>query len=166
MGSGALCTSQYEATLFHVATLVAFFRAFQVSELVASSKKNSSGTVMKLTHLSLAHNKTYIVVWQSKTDQCQRGTLVEFGSWFDPELCPVRVLNESLKHRERGPGMVFQQSDGSPLMKHQSWAVTSHTLAKTGLAGQRFRTHLFHISAALTAAVMGYPVSGTRRVFR
>lgn len=60
--------SAYEATLFAATFSLAFFGAFRISELVARSKLDSSGTALNRKDASLAGNTLTVVLRRSKTD--------------------------------------------------------------------------------------------------
>lgn len=153
---GAVCNSEYEAALFHAAALIAFFGALRVSELVASSKRDTSDRALHLDDVILGTNTILIKIRRSKTDQAGQGKQVQLHGCDDPKLCPIKALASFLEVRGQEAGFLFIHSDGSPLTKYQFWVVTSKALASLGLQGVQFGTHSFRIGAASTAAAMGY----------
>lgn len=163
---GEICSSVFEAVLFHAAALVAFFGAFRISELVAQAKSDTSGRALQVQDVELSAVRASIALRRSKTDQQQRGVVVKLGTCAEKELCPVSALAAYLAVRGRRAGLLFQHQDGSPLTKHQFWSVTARALEKLGLAGKRFCTHSFRIGAASTAAAMGYPAQDIQRLGR
>lgn len=48
-----VCSSAYQATLFHAAALVTFFTALRVSELIISSRRDSSCWALVLSDIQL-----------------------------------------------------------------------------------------------------------------
>lgn len=78
-------------------------------------------------------------------------------------LCSVAILSEYLGISGDGKDPLFVHANGTPLTKHQFWAVTSRALGAISLSGQRFCTHSFQIGAASTAAGMGYQAQDIQR---
>lgn len=95
----------------------------------------------------------------SKTDQFYRGNIIKLGFCSLGDLCPVLALQKYVSVCGPTPGLLFRHMDGTPLTRHQFWAVTSKALSFLGLAHFRFGTHSFRIGAASTAASLGYPAS-------
>lgn len=85
-----VCSLSFERILFRVAFLLAFFGAFQVSELVSPSRSVSGGLMFGDVHCSALFLRIWI--WRSKTDQTGRGVQVELLWGSDTELCPVSVI--------------------------------------------------------------------------
>ncbi|XP_054850121.1 vomeronasal type-2 receptor 26-like [Eublepharis macularius] len=71
-----VCSSPYEATLFHAAALTAFFGALRVSELVAQSGRDSSGRALMAGDLKFEGKAVALTVVPSSTcvKSCQPGS--------------------------------------------------------------------------------------------
>ncbi|XP_060100330.1 integrase/recombinase xerD homolog [Heteronotia binoei] len=158
--------SEFEALLFQAAAMAAFFGALRVSELVVSSRNDSSGRALLMGDVKIVGDCVTIRVRRSKTDQRHKGVTITLGSCHVSEICPVLALKGYISVRGDDPGPFFRHEDGSPLTKFQFWSVTSQALVKLGLSGFRFGTHSFRIGAASTAAAMGYPGPAIQHVGR
>ena len=66
------------------------------------------------------------------------------------------TVSEIVQLRGNVGGDLFCQKDGLPLTQYQFWTVTSQGVKKAGIVGWKFGTHSFRISAASTAAALGY----------
>ncbi|KAJ7315832.1 hypothetical protein JRQ81_001994, partial [Phrynocephalus forsythii] len=64
-----ICTDQFEALLLHASSLVAFFAALRVSDLVAHSKTDNSWVALQWPNLILEQDHATLVLCKSKTDQ-------------------------------------------------------------------------------------------------
>lgn len=87
-----VCTSEYERILFHAASLTAFFEALRISELVASSKADTSGKALCKDDISVSDGQAQILIWSSKTGQSGKRKSLILESCGVAELCPVRAL--------------------------------------------------------------------------
>lgn len=152
----SVCSSPYEGVLFHAASLLAFFGVLRVSELVPGSRNDRSDRALRLENVQFSGDSMGVWICWSKTDQRQRGVLLNLGPSGFRDLCPVLALREYLVLCGPSPGVLFCHVDGSPLTRFHFWAVTKHALAALGLQWVQFGTHSFQIGAASTAAVMGY----------
>lgn len=93
MAWGTMCTSTYEGCLFHAASLLVFFGALRVSELVVSSKNVTSGLALVVGHVNLQANRMVIIIQASKMDQRGKGRSVELGACGDKKLGPVMAVS-------------------------------------------------------------------------
>ncbi|XP_060089026.1 integrase/recombinase xerD homolog [Heteronotia binoei] len=162
----AICSSTFEAALFHAASLVAFFGALRISELVMQSKTDFSMWALQAGDVKIDQGQVVLTIRRSKTDQWRKGSVITLGQCTVHELCPVRAVRCYVRFRGLGDGPLFRHEDGSPLTKYQFWAVTSRALAAIGLKGVKFGTHSFRIGAASTAASMGYTPASIQRIGR
>lgn len=151
-----VCTSPYEAVLFHAAALVAFFGALRISELVAQSKSDQSTWALLAQDVRFAGGQVILTIRGSKTAQRQVRTTLTLSTCGDQQLCPVVALQNYMGTRGWAVGFLFRHQDGTSLTKHQFWAITSRVLTRLDLAGVKFGTHSFTISAASTALVLDY----------
>lgn len=161
-----VCTSPFEQRLFHAAALLAFWGALHVGELVAGSKRDTTGRALKVGDISLGNGRVTVTICFSKTDQAGKGRFLVLELCGDVELCPVLALQRYLEVRGQSAGFLFQHSDGSLLTKYHFWAITERALEALGLKGMRFATHSFRIGAASMAAAMGYSVPSIQGIGR
>lgn len=63
-----VCTSLYEASLFHAAELLAFFAALRVSELVVVSKADTLDRALLLSDIQVTEQKLLVCIRRSKMD--------------------------------------------------------------------------------------------------
>lgn len=61
-----VCLSAFEATLFRAAFSLAFFRAFQMSELEARSRDDISGRMLAVSNISIKRSELHIQLRRSK----------------------------------------------------------------------------------------------------
>ncbi|KAJ7332422.1 hypothetical protein JRQ81_014602 [Phrynocephalus forsythii] len=151
-----ICRDNYETSLLRAASLVAFFGAFRISELVAAGKRDASRLALQWVDFHQRQGKVVFLVRRSKTDQRARGQRVELGTCTREDVCPVRAMVEYVALRGEGDGPLFRHADGGPLTKFQFWSLTQRALEKLGLEGMKFGTHSFRIGVASTAAALGY----------
>ncbi|XP_078242407.1 integrase/recombinase xerD homolog isoform X1 [Pogona vitticeps] len=161
-----LCKDQYESALFKAATLVAFFGALRVSELVAMGRADTSCMALQLKDVLLQDGLLRIMVRRSKVDQSGKGKQLVLGKCSIRSICPVKAVQEFLEIRGQLPGYLFSHSDGSPLTKYQFWKVTDMALERVGVTGMKFGTHSFRIGAASTAAALGYSTDQIKQLGR
>ncbi|KAJ7329210.1 hypothetical protein JRQ81_015384 [Phrynocephalus forsythii] len=64
-----VCSTSYEVALFQAATLVAFFAALRVSELLAQSKTDNSLYALLWSDMALEQDQVFLHIRRSKTDQ-------------------------------------------------------------------------------------------------
>ncbi|XP_067323426.1 integrase/recombinase xerD homolog isoform X2 [Anolis sagrei] len=162
----SVCSSPYEAALFHAASLTAFFGALRVSELVVGSKADKSDRALHWSDINLTPTQLQIVIRKSKTDQKAKGSVLKLSMCSDEELCPIRAMTTYVGHRGNKPGPLFIHGDGAPLTKYQFWTVTSKALEALGIKGQKFGTHSFRIGAASAAAAIGYDAAKIKALGR
>lgn len=77
----SVCSSSFEGSLFHAASLLAFFGALRVSELVLTSKNDLLGRALSFQDLQFVGDAFVVNVWHSKTaggKRCQ----VDVGPLF------------------------------------------------------------------------------------
>lgn len=68
-----ICTSPFEAILFHAAALVAFFGMLQVGELMAKSKQDTSDRPLNVDDVHLFPQMVQFRLHYLKTDQKGKG---------------------------------------------------------------------------------------------
>ncbi|KAJ7331886.1 hypothetical protein JRQ81_014066 [Phrynocephalus forsythii] len=127
------CWSSYEARLFRCAFTLAFFGAFRVGELVASSRKEK-GHSLALEDLIFTPGALIIRLRSSKIDQRAKESHVILKKQGDTQLCPIKAAHKYLAHRGELPGPLLQHANGIPLTHYQfagvmqkpfSWWVTN-----------------------------------------
>ena len=64
-----LCRDEYEASLFQAATLVTFWGAFRISEVIAGGKSDRSHVALQLSDVQLMVGKVSLHICKSKVDQ-------------------------------------------------------------------------------------------------
>ena len=163
---GSLCRDDYERALFKVASLIAFFGAFRVSELVAAGKEDRSGLALQQRDVLLGDNGLELFIRRSKTDQAGKGKCLVLGQCSIGGICPVRAARAYMEMRGQKEGYFLRHGDKSPLTKYQFWRLTDMALQKVGVQGLHFGTHSFRIGAASTAAALGYSPEEIRRIGR
>lgn len=161
---GRECVSAYEVLLFKAAFTLAFFGAFRISELVASSGKAVDG--LRFHDVEVAAEGLVCWLRRSKTDQLGRGRKVVLFRLQDSEVCPVRCLEEFFAVRQRdGVGLLIHR-DGRSLSRYQFLAVFRKCLRSMGLSEREFCTHSFRIGAATEAARWGLGDEVIKRIGR
>lgn len=161
-----ICANEYEVSLFRAASLLAFFGAFRIGELVAACKTDESRAALQLSDVVWSPEKLSVWVRRSKTDQVGQGALIELGVCSIKSLCPVGAMRSYLDLRGESKGYLFCHRDGFPLTKFQFWKITGLALDRVGLSGLRFGTHSFRIGAASTAAALGYGPDAIKKLGR
>lgn len=161
-----LCVSFWEVQLFSVATLVAFFGAFRISELLVASRTDGRCRALAISDVALFDGRVVLTVRQSKTDQRCVGQRVHLYTCSDARLCPVQALShwKSLLGDRKGP--LFQHESGLPLTQYQFWAVLRKALRAAGLPERDYGTHSFRIGAASAAAELGFGSHELQRLGR
>ena len=162
----SLCRSEYERALFRVASLLAFFGALRVSELVAAGKEDKSRVALQLRDVFLGEDSLEVFIRRSKTDQVGKGRRLVLRRCSVENLCPVRAAKVYMEQRGLEEGYFLMHADTSPLTKYQFWRMTDLALQKVGVQGLRFGTHSFRIGAASTAAALGYSPEEIKRLGR
>lgn len=152
--------------LFQVASLIAFFGALRVSELVATGKEDKSGLALQQRDVLLGDNRLELFIRRSKTDQVGKGKRLVLGQCSIVSICPVRAARVYMEKRGQDEGYFLRHVDKSPLTKYQFWRMTDGALQKVGVQGLRFGTHSFWIGAASTAAALGYSPEEIRNIGR
>ena len=161
-----LCRDEYEISLFHAASLIAFFGALRISELVAQGKADKVRAALQWGDVKVQGARVELLIRRSKADQRGKGRQLVLGLCSNKSICPVRAVNTYLEYRGSEPGYFFQHADKSPLTKYQFWKLTGLALQAVGIRGARFGTHSFRIGAASTAAAMGYSTQDIKRLGR
>lgn len=93
--------------MFHAASLIAFFAALRISELVASSKTDKSGRALDLGDVSVHDSQVHILIRTSKTDQAGKGRSLVLEACGEADLCPVRAMSQFLSVPKEGGGVVL-----------------------------------------------------------
>ena len=108
-----ICSTSYEATLFSVASSLAFYAFLRIGEFTLSNG-NSRDTIISRSDVQLSQNTIKLLIRSSKTDQYKQGTCIEMFSVSD-QTCPVHWTREFLEIRPVIPGPFFCHRDGTPL---------------------------------------------------
>lgn len=82
--------------MFGVATLVAFFGACRIGELLVQSYWDKRNSALLVSDIVLASGMACLIVCLSKTDQRGVGHKVILHRSLDARLCPVQPLEEWL----------------------------------------------------------------------
>lgn len=93
--------------MFRAATLLAFFGAFRISELVATSKSDTSRVALQITDVLLRPEHLHITVRRSKAYQRGLGAVVQLDRCSQEALCPVEVMQEYMRQRGEAKGYLF-----------------------------------------------------------
>ncbi len=154
-----VCTSSYEARLFHAMFTMAFFGFMRVSEITA----NSSSAVQDALEIGdtqfqdLNNALTLcITLRRSKTNQNGPPQLITIPAQVCSSICPVKANQSYLNIRPSGASPMFCHYDKSPVTRAQFNAVLHKALDFAGVQG-KFGSHSFRIGAATTAAMQGVP---------
>ena len=158
--------SDHEASLFKAAFCLAFFGAFRISELVASSKTDGSLRALCLRDVNMHGGILSITLRKSKTDQMGRGREIVLRPLDPPAYCPVTLTASYLLLRPHGDGYLLLHADNSPLTKHQFGSVLKRVLMLSGNNGRKYSTHSFRIGAASAAHAVGLPAESIKRLGR
>ncbi|XP_060110783.1 vomeronasal type-2 receptor 26-like [Heteronotia binoei] len=89
--------SAYEEALFHSASLMAFFGAFRVSELVTLSRNDVSTRALQFRDVTLFSDRVEFRVRRSKTDKKQHGCTVKIGTCAECVSEPSRWPEATLE---------------------------------------------------------------------
>ena len=166
----SVCKSNFEATLFRAAFLLAYFGFLRVGEYACASQKCDGSHVLSVQDISFDQACMYVRIRFSKTDQRGNSTLIrieEMGDTVDLSMCPVRALRQYLAIRPKTAGLpLFLHFDSEVLTKHQVNRVLKLCVSVLGLATQDFSPHSFRIGAATSAAMQGVQEEAIKRMGR
>lgn len=84
-----ICASYYEASLFHTASLLAFFGALQHQQAFGSGLFYKSQKALSLKYVFLSEFRLQMQVRSSETDQSRKGIWISLEACKDAELSPV-----------------------------------------------------------------------------
>ncbi|XP_069840994.1 integrase/recombinase xerD homolog [Dendropsophus ebraccatus] len=159
-----ICRSPYEAALFRLAFVFAFFGALRIGELVAPSGSKLGGLLR--TDVEVYPGRVEFWVRKSKTDQAGAGRKVVLGQLSGSGVCPVRCLESYLRVRLDGALPLLCHADGSYLSRYQFTAIFRRGLSFLGLDPSRFAPHSFRIGAATEAASWGLGAEVVKKIGR
>lgn len=155
-----VCVSSYEAQLFRLAYSLAFFGAFQISELIPSSKSDTKGG-LNMREVVVAGDLLKIRVRRSKTDPLGKGVWIQLRAVKGADYCPVALMGTFMQMRSGwGDNRLLLHADGTPLTRFQFTRLCKLALALLG------EEHSFCIGAATTAATLGFSPDTIKRVGR
>lgn len=161
-----VCGSPYETQLLRLAYSLAFFGAFQISELVPSSKRDSRGGV-SMREVVVAEELLQIKVRRSKTDPLGKGVWLHLRAVRGADYCPVALMGIFLRLRPTwGDTRLLLHADSTPLTRFQFTRLCKRSLALLGEETTHFTSHSFRIGAATTAASLGLSPETIKRVGR
>ncbi|XP_053144071.1 uncharacterized protein LOC128347973 isoform X1 [Hemicordylus capensis] len=150
-----ICFSNFEVRLLRASCLVAFFGALRISELVASSRSDTSARALQWGDARVERDKVELRLRRAKTDQKGKGATITLAEGTDEGLCPVRAMRDYMAVRGEGEGQLFRHADATPLTRFQFWALVKEALRRAGLDPRVYGTHSFRIGAASSAAAAG-----------
>lgn len=154
----AICNSEYEATLFRSAFLLAFFGFLRIGEFTCPKKIGSFPRVLSVLDVRVVDSKPKVLevtIRYSKTDQLGSAVkLVLEGSTY-LHLCPVKAMHEYLGCRPGLSGPLFVHFGGEPLTTFQFTHILKKGVKQLGLNPEFFSPHSFRIGAATAAAMAG-----------
>ena len=97
-----LCRDDYETVLFKVASLLTFFGALRISEVVATGKGDTSKLVLQWQNVRLVAGSIQIHIRRSKADQRCKGVYLTVGCCHVEDVCPVKAITSYLRIGEPG----------------------------------------------------------------
>ncbi|XP_075460190.1 uncharacterized protein LOC142496953 [Ascaphus truei] len=159
-----VCSSSFEAVLFKVTFIIAFFAALRAGELVCVSKKGGGG--LQRADVSLGEGLVRLLVRRSKTDQKGKGAWILLKGLPGSVVCPAKALDDYLAIRPEQGGPLLVHQNGGALSRFQYLRVFRMCLKQQGLEGGQYGTHSFRIGAASEAARVGLAVAKIRRIGR
>lgn len=159
-----ICSSPFEERLFRAAFALAFFGAFRISELVASSRSVVGGLLRG--DVCFADGGVVCFLRHSKTDQLGRGKRVFLYRLPGSSVCPVQCVGEFLEVRPEGQLGLLVHQDGRSLSRFQFLAVFRRCLSELGIPARSYCTHSFRIGAATEAARWGLSDEVIKRIGR
>ena len=165
-----VCTNQYEALLFRVAFLLAFFGFLRVGELTASTRHGISPLRRSdvTLHQTSSGGVVNLNIRFSKTDRYGRGCVISIPAVSAGEfsLCPVHATSQFLNVCPQHFSHFLSHFDGSPVTRSQFTAVLRRALRFVGIYDTRYTSHSFRIGAATAAAMAGIPDDEIQRMGR
>ena len=105
--------------LLKTASLLTFFSALRVSEVVASGKGDSTRVALQWHDMRLDGELVRIHIPRSKLDQHGRSANLSLATCSIDYLCSVKATHAYLGLRGEEQGYFFIHKDGLPLMKYQ-----------------------------------------------
>ena len=165
----SVCVSHFEALLFRVAFLLAFFGFMRVGELTAPTR--SANSPLRRCDVTLRHlpsgNVVELHVRFSKTDQYGNGCVICIPTVSNGGiLCPVRAASQYLRDSPHHHIHFLSHFDGTPMTRSQFTAILKRSLAFVGIQDSRYTSHSFRIGAATSAAMAGIPEHEIQRMGR
>ena len=103
----SICRDTFEVALFRAASLLTFFGALRISEVVAAGKGNASTLALQWHDVMLEEDSVRIHICQSKADQRGKGENLMLGPCSIEILCPVKAIGAYLKVRGHGHDYFF-----------------------------------------------------------
>ena len=151
----AVCSSNYEATLFSAIFSMAYFGLFRVGELVVNSSSNLNHAVDILNVRMQEHdNVLEVLLSHSKTDQKGKGTVIALPAVNTP-VCPVVSMKAYMSLRPEQSGPLFIHFSGTPVSRFQFASVLKKALHFLNVQNDCYKSHSFRIGAASCAASKG-----------
>lgn len=160
-GTKIICLSDYEATLFEAAMVLAFYAFLRVSEFTALSKNKISDRALQIGDVRFVpaqvhgEGHMHVTIRYSKTDQRGRSTTLIIPEARETDVCPVRALKRYIDMRTPGEGQLFWHFDRSPLTRFQFSSVLKRALEVKGVLNVGFTSHSLRIGACTHFAMLG-----------
>lgn len=155
----AVCSSQYEATLFTAAFSLAYFGLLRVGEFTTANKSSLSHC-LKLHNITVHSHQSHLrlTIPHSKTDQTGKSSTLIIPRESERALCPIRAIADfgNIRPRSAPTAPFFIHADSKPLTRYQFNSVLQKALATIGHQGH-FSTHSFRIGRATDLALQGVP---------
>ncbi|KAM4036363.1 uncharacterized protein ACNLHF_015289 [Anomaloglossus baeobatrachus] len=161
---GRVCSSPFEVFLFSCAFTLAFFGAFRISELVASSSTRSGGLQAEDMHQYTDRLECFLA--KSKTDQQGRGKWIPLFPLSGSRACPVICFRNYVSRRPNIQGSLLIHEDCKSLSQFQFTAVLKKCLTILGESPNAFTSHSFRIGAATEAARWGLEPDIVKKIGR
>ena len=151
----AVCSSNFEASLFAAAFSVAFFGFFRVDELVSSSGAGLEH-VISIADVKFLNDNTLVELGlrSSKTDANAEGAVLTLQA-VDTLFCPVKLLRRYIALRPSVAGPLFCHFGGQPLTRFQFNSVLCKACCALGIDCSKYRSHSFRIGAVSLASSKG-----------
>ena len=134
---------------------LAFFAFLHSSEYTSPSTHTyDKQSTLRFADGKLKKSRLLLNVKASKTDPFQEGVTLSIAN-TGGSTCPVRAVQEYLKHHPSGSGPLFQMATGKYLTRAGICKVVKKALAFYVIDSSRYSFHSFRIEAATIAAAAG-----------
>ena len=143
--------SLYKTTLLRAFFLTMFHAFLRIGE--ATSKSPASSPI-QYADLVIDTQGAAILLNQFKHSKVPHRVELQRGN--DPNVCPVKALEDFIFLRGRAVGPLFSTPVGRPYTATAAREDLSSVLSFCGLDNKRYKSHSFRIGAASDAALRGF----------